>query len=179
MNNKEGSINVSTCAITRRDFLKRTASGVGGVVLAKYLGSGTSFAQPTADMSKVVVVKHSEATDGVKLIDATNVQAMMDEAIIQLTDQTFVADAWNSLLPDFREDHIVAIKVNCLVPATSSRPQVVDAIVNGLTAAGILENNIIVYDDIKDKLISFMLEKLVAVEDHQSLNRFLINIQDR
>jgi len=41
----------------------------------------------------------------VKLINATNVQAMMDEAIGQLTDQTSVADAWNSLLPDFREDH--------------------------------------------------------------------------
>ncbi len=137
---------MSACAITRRDFLKRTANGIGGVVLAKYLGSGTSFAQPTDGMSKVVVVKHREATDGVKLIDATNVQAMMDEAIEQLTDQTSVADAWNSLLPDFRGDHIVAIKVNCLVPSIPSHPQVVDAIVNGLTAAGILENNIIVYD---------------------------------
>ena len=84
-------------AITRRDFLKRTTIGVGGVVLAKYLGRGTSFAQPTADMSRVVVVKHDEATDGVKLINADNVQAMMDEAITQLTDQPSVADAWASL----------------------------------------------------------------------------------
>jgi len=45
-----------------------------------------------------------------------------------------------------RGDHIVAIKVNCLEPSLPSHPQVVDAIVNGLTAAGVPENNIIIYD---------------------------------
>ncbi len=145
---------MSAHAITRRDFLKRTATGVGGVMLSKYLGRGTSFAQPNADMSRVVVVKHSEATDGVKLINAINVQAMMDDSIKQLTDQPSVADAWNSLLPDFRKDHMVAIKVNCLEPSLPSHPQVVDTIVNGLTATGVPENNIIIYDRYNRELIS-------------------------
>lgn len=48
--------------ITRRVFLKRTMSGIGGVVLAKSLGPNISLAQPSADMSKVVVVEHHEAT---------------------------------------------------------------------------------------------------------------------
>jgi len=147
-------MSILTRAITRRDFLKRTATGVGGVVLAKYLGSGTSFAQPTADMSKVVVVKHDEATDGVKLINADNVQDMVDESIKQLTDQPSIADAWASLLPDFRKEHVVAIKVNCLEPSLPTHPQVVDAVITGLTAAGVPENNIIIYDRTNNELIA-------------------------
>ncbi len=142
-------------SITRRVFLKRTISGVGGVVLAKSLGPNTSsLAQPPADMSRVVVVQHSQATDGVKVINPVNAQLMMDEAVKQLTGESSVADAWASLLPDFKEEHLVAIKVNAVWHAVliPTHPVVVDAIVNGLLAAGVRENNIIIYDRRKQEL---------------------------
>ena len=41
-------------AITRRVFLKRAISGVGGIVLTKSLVNNMSLAQPPADMSTAV-----------------------------------------------------------------------------------------------------------------------------
>jgi uncharacterized protein (DUF362 family) len=142
-------------SITRRVFLKRAVSGVGGVMLAKSLGPNVSgLAQPPADMSRVVVVEHSEATDGVKVINPVNAQAMVDEAVKQLTGESSVADAWASLLPDFKEEHLVAIKVNAVYQAVliPTHPVVVDAIVTGLLSAGVRENNIIIYDRRKQEL---------------------------
>jgi len=132
--------------ITRRVFLKRTISGVGGVMLARSLGPNVSLAQPPADMNRVVVVEHHQATDGVKAINPVNVQTMMDESIKQLTGEASVANAWASLLPDFEEEHLIAIKVNTIASTHPTHPEVVDAIVAGLTAAGVPENNIIIYD---------------------------------
>ncbi len=132
--------------VTRRIFLKRAVRGVGGIMLAKSLGSNVSLAQqPPAEMSRVVVAEHTEATDGIRVINAANVQAMMDEAIKQLTGQPSVADAWAGLLPDFRKDHLIAIKVNTTY-FLRTHTEVVDAMVTGLTAAGVPENNIIIYD---------------------------------
>ena len=133
--------------VTRRVFLKQALSGVGAVMLAKSLGPSVSLAQqPPAEMSRAVVAEHTEATDGVRVINAANVQAMMDESVKQLTGEASVADAWLSLLPDFKEEHIVAIKVNCINAMLPTHFQVVDTIVAGLTGAGVPENNIIIYD---------------------------------
>ena len=131
--------------ITRRVFLKRTMSSVGGVMLAKSFGPNIGLAQPPADMSRIVVTKHHQATDGVRVVNAANVQAMMDESIKQLTGESSVADAWASLLPDFKEEHVIAIKV-IAGGAIPSHPEVLGAIVAGLTAAGVPENNIIIFD---------------------------------
>ncbi len=133
-------------AITRRVFLKRTISSVGGVMLAKSFGPSIGLAQAPADMSRVVVVEHPEATDGVRIINPINVQTMMDESIKQFIGEASVADAWASLLPDFREEHLIAIKVNTTNRLLPTHLEVVDVVVAGLTAAGVRENNIIVYD---------------------------------
>jgi uncharacterized protein (DUF362 family) len=132
--------------ITRRDFLKRTMTGIGSVMLVKAFDSNTGLAQAPADMSRVVVVRHPKATDGVKAINAASVQAMMDESVKQLTGEPSVADAWGSVLPDLKKEHIVAIKVNAIASTHPTHADVVDAIVAGLTAAGVPENNIIIYD---------------------------------
>jgi uncharacterized protein (DUF362 family) len=135
--------------IRRRTFLKRTISSVGGVMLAKSFGPRISLAQQPGDMSRVVVAEHHQATDGVKIINPANVQTMMDESIKQFTGQGSVADAWASLLPDFKENHMVAIKVNAANRLLPTHPVVVDAITAGLIAAGVAENNIVIYDALK------------------------------
>jgi hypothetical protein len=82
----------------------------------------------------------------VKIINPVNVQSMMDESIKELTGQASVADAWASLLPEFREEHLIAIKVNTTNRLLPTHSEFVDVIATGLTAAGVPENNIIVYD---------------------------------
>ncbi|MFC1718816.1 DUF362 domain-containing protein [Candidatus Poribacteria bacterium] len=135
--------------ITRRVFLKRTVSGVGGIVLAKSLGAVSVAQIPAADMSRVVVAEHHQATDGVRIVNAANVQSMTDESIKQLTGEASVANAWASLLPDFRKEHVVAVKVNAINALLPTHPAVVDAITSGLIASGVPENNIIIYDALK------------------------------
>jgi len=115
-------------------------------MLAKSLGNNVGLAQLPGDMSRVVIAEHPGATDGVRAISAANVQIMMDEAIKRLTDKATVADAWSSILPGYEADHTIAIKVNCVTNLLPSHREVVDSIVTGLTAAGVPENNIIIYD---------------------------------
>ena len=137
-------------SITRRKFLKQTVGGATGIILAGSLGSSISLGQqPPADMSRVVVAEHPEATDGVKFIDAANVQTMMDESMKQLTGEASLADAWASILPDFKENHVVAVKVNAINALLPTHPVVVDTITAGLIAAGVPENNIIIYDALR------------------------------
>ena len=138
--------------ITRRDFLKRTLTGIGGIMLAESLGSNIGLTQAADMSSKVVIARHHEATDGVRVINAAIVQDMMDESIKRFTCKPSVADAWGSILTDFKEEHLIAIKVNTITPTHKTNPEVVDAIVTGLTAAGAPENNIIIYDRTKHEL---------------------------
>lgn len=130
--------------ITRRDFLKRTLIGTGSIVLAGSLNSKFGFAQSAK--SKVIVVRHPEATDGVKIINTENVHAMMEESVKAITGKPSLAEAWASLLPNFKKEHIVAIKVNAISAQLPTHPEVVEAIVAGLKLAGVPENNIIIYD---------------------------------
>ncbi|MBM3212128.1 twin-arginine translocation signal domain-containing protein, partial [Candidatus Poribacteria bacterium] len=138
-------------AITRRDFIKHTAIGFGSLTLAGTINANKAIAQ-VDDMSRVVITKHHQATDGVKAINADNVQIMMDKSIKELTGLSSVADAWSSILTDFKKDHIIAIKVNAIASTCPTNPEVANAVVNGLISAGVSENNIIIYDNLKFKL---------------------------
>ena len=125
-------------------------------MLTSSLAGGANLAQASAGMSRIVVAEHPEVTDGVRFVNADIVQTMLDESMKRLTNEATVADAWASILPGLREEHLVSIKVNPLDPMISTRPELVNAIVSGLASAGVPENNVIVYD----KLTSYLCEKL-------------------
>jgi hypothetical protein len=55
--------------ITKRSFVKRVIGWIGSITIIKSLNS-TSLAQQLEDKSKVVIVKHNEATDNVRNINA-------------------------------------------------------------------------------------------------------------
>ncbi|HGE70407.1 TPA: DUF362 domain-containing protein [Candidatus Poribacteria bacterium] len=140
-------------AITRRVFLKQVVVGVGGVVLARSFGTKISSAQtPVEGLSKVVIAHHPEATDGVNTINRDVAQIMVDESIKEFTGKQSVADAWLSILPNYKKEHIIAIKVNAIQPECPTSPEVVDAVVKGLISAGVVDNNIIIYDNLEFKL---------------------------
>ena len=79
------------------------------------------------------------------------VQRMMNEGCLRLPAKKTVADAWRTF---FTLDDNVGIKINPIGGVKfSTQPEVVNAIIRGLTAAGVKENNIIVYDRFSYHLI--------------------------
>ena len=78
---------------------------------------------------------------------------IVDAGIMQYTGQTTVADAWASVLPELSPNDVVTIKVNCINSSLSSHPEVTDAIASGLIAAGVKENNIIIWDRTNNELL--------------------------
>ena len=78
---------------------------------------------------------------------------IVDAGIMQYTGQTTVADAWASVLPELSPNDVVTIKVNCINSSLSSHPEVTDAIASGLIAAGVKDNNIIIWDRTNNELL--------------------------
>ena len=130
----------------RREFI-RDASLVGLGLAAGPALLDLSAHRPLAlaGISKIVIANHPEAVNGMK-VNAEIAQNLVDSTIMQFTGQTTVGDAWASVLTDFSPDDLVTIKVNCINRSLPTHPQVVDAIVAGLIAAGVKDNNIIIWD---------------------------------
>jgi len=142
--------------IERRDFLRILAfTGVSGLIYPSNLISSILSGK---DLSRVVIVEHSEATSGSTIYPDT-VQLMMDTAIKGLALNNDLGEAWKSLLPEINTNSKVAIKVNCINYALSSHPEVAYAIAEGLKqmsfGANLFpENNIIIYDRTNSELTS-------------------------
>lgn len=132
--------------MSRREFVKVTSAAAAGTMLMSWLPKRTGAAvEKYPHWGEVVVIRNDAATDGPN-IRADVVQTMLDEAIQELTNTSSVTEAWSHLLPGWRKDHVIAIKVNAIVKEIPTHPEVVDAIIAQLTEMGVPENNIIVYD---------------------------------
>jgi len=133
--------------IERRNFLRILAiTGVSGLIYPSNLISSIL----SKDLSRVVIIEHSEATSGSTIYPDT-VQLMMDTAIKGLAQINDLGEAWKSLLPEINANQKVAIKVNCINSSLSSHPEVAYAIAEGLkqmsfVAGFFTENNIIIFD---------------------------------
>ncbi len=92
---------------------------------------------------QVVSVHDPAATDAFRP-DVGRVRVMVDRAITNLTKKTNVPAAWLSLVAT---QDVVGIKVfSAPGPNSGTRPAVVEAVVQGLLAAGLPPTNIIVWD---------------------------------
>ena len=138
----------------RREFIKDVSlAGLGLAVGPTLLNLGMRRAPAQVGMSKIVIASHPEAVDRMR-VNAEIAQTLVDMGVMQLTGQTTVADAWASVLPHLSPDDLVTIKVNCINSLLPTHPEVVDAIVAGLIAAGVKENNIIIWDRTNHELTS-------------------------
>jgi len=149
----------------RRRFLALVAGGAaaaitGGIVGSRIIRGGASeppaVSPSAAGASRltlpgsVVRVTHPRALDDSGRADAAVALDMIDAAMARLTGKAERAAAWSSL---FTPDDVVAIKVNCLAaPALSTHPQIVEAIIAGLRAARVPDDNIIIYDRLTREL---------------------------
>ncbi len=132
--------------IDRREFIRDVSiAGLGLAAGPALLDMSARESSAQAGMSKIVIASHPEAVKGVR-VDASIAQEMVDAGIMQFTGQPTTAGAWASVLPNLSPGDLVTIKVNCINSSLPTHPQVVDAIVAGLIAAGVKENNIIIWD---------------------------------
>ena len=110
-----------------------------------------------AGLAQVFIVQDPEAT---KDFDpqAVRVQAMVDRALTNLTAKITVAEAWRNLVST---QDVVGIKVFSEPgPNSGTRPAVVAAVVQGLIAAGVPTNHIVIWDR---RLIDLRLAGFVAL----------------
>ncbi len=135
--------------LSRRSFLKHSALGAAGlgVGLSSAAGMrrviGADAHQFPSEKGRVIAVKNTGIMSAGKP-DAGTVQKMVDEGMFALTGKKTAADAWRAF---FTPEDVVGIKVNPIGGVKlSTRPEVVNAIVLGLKAAGVKDNNIIVWD---------------------------------
>ena len=142
---------------SRRDFLKHTALGVvgAGIGINGFRNLKAAFGAddqlPFFDKSRVVAVKNNGIMKNGKP-DQKIIQNMMDDGMFTLTGKKTTAEAWRTF---FTPEDVVGIKVNPIGGVKlSTRPEVVKVIVLGLIAAGVKENNIIIWDRFSYHLIT-------------------------
>jgi hypothetical protein len=149
---------------------------IGGAMAAAGSFLSTPYAMAAISPHRVVSVHHSDATSwnfsctgsgacpvyygDNAFVNQSVVDLMFDSGLKGLTGTTTIESAWKALLPNYRPNEIVAIKVNFndSIMGGGTRgygdndayvdalPQVVNAVISGLKMRGVAEQNIRVFD---------------------------------
>jgi len=125
--------------ITRRRFLHTASTGLALATI-----NPSAHAQTTNPKTRLVMVQNALATDENGIGKPDTAAGMVHQAVCELTGNSDKAAAWASL---FKPTDVVGLKINLRGGAhLSTQPCVVNAIIDGLVAAGVQPNNIIVWD---------------------------------
>ncbi len=135
--------------IPRRDFI--AASGLAAAALAGLGRPARLQAQAALTTGnlwpgRVAEIYNRGAVDSSGSLQPDRVREMVDRALLELTGQKSVAEAWAQILPGLGPEDAVGIKVNVINPKLPTHPEVVAAVVAGLKAIGVKENNILIWD---------------------------------
>jgi hypothetical protein len=124
----------------RRRFLQSLLSGAAALGLGV---EGWGAPPPPPSGSRVVLVRNTalQALAGPQR-DAA-LAGLVHLAVRNLLGVPDPRQAWQQL---FRPDDVVAVKVNCLAPQLSPSQGIITAILQGLAAAGIPAEHVIIYD---------------------------------
>ncbi len=159
VSSEESPASESNESITRRRFLKGAIGA--GVAIGAWSGIHSESAAQLnqapvdGDTQEQLVPVVEVTSDKVWKDDALDeqiVREMMDRAIMKLAGRDSAKEAWKDfVLPD----DIVGIKVNPLAGKQfSTRRIVVDKIIEGLYGAGVLNNQIVIWDRFEAHLIN-------------------------
>ena len=133
--------------LDRRQFLKLTAAGALGAVAGSL--PIPLIARAAGTTSTVVCVKGAGVMTGAAP-DAAVVQKMLEKGLMTFTGKSSIAEAWKEFVSP--KDKI-GLKINCLGRAPlSTHPAFTEAVIKSLVAAGMDENNIIVWDRFGDQM---------------------------
>lgn len=132
--------------MNRRLFLKLTVSGALGAAAGTF--PIPAVAQ-TAQSSTVVCVKGpGSMRGGTPNVDV--VLKMLEKGLLTFTGKSSIAKAWQEFVSP---KDIIGLKINCLGRAAlPTHPAFTEAVIRSLVAAGIDENNIIVWDRFGDQM---------------------------
>ena len=151
--------------VSRRRFLRQASKGVVGMGLALGVTSATkdAFAQfgsqsgvPPGEVLEEQLTPLVEATSekvwNGDILDEQVVSEMIDRAMMKLTGLDSAKEAWKDfVLPT----DIVGIKINPLAgKQLSTHRIIVDKIIDGLYGAGVLKNQIVIWDRFESHLIN-------------------------
>ncbi len=136
--------------IRRREFLKTGSVLAGGMLLQGVSSANLKRMSPGFDdPSRIVVVSDENCTSG-SSINLEVLQTIADTGITAFTGISDVGEAWMSLFPGITSNSVIGIKVNTLNHRVPTRPETVEAVIDGLlrmpVAGGFDANNIIVWD---------------------------------
>lgn len=147
-----------TRRVSRREFIGFTAGSVAGLTLAAPFGAAlaqdSNRSTHRTDPGRIVSVAHSGAMSNATHINsdpvAEVVEVMVDTALMTFTELGDVADAWREFIhPDDR----VLIKLDCFgAPNIATNEAVVHAVVRGLLSAGVLGDNMVVFDQYQSRM---------------------------
>ncbi len=137
---------------TRREILGRLGAAAAGLTfstppLVAAVGGRAEARSKVKPAPRVVVARDPALTRGSLKEHRDLLKKLLDASMQKLADSPDASRAWGKF---FGSEDRVGIKVNTLGLAT--HPLVVDAIVAGLTQAGVIEENIIVWDRIDVEL---------------------------
>lgn len=103
---------------------------------------------PPRRKSRLVLVHDAGASPGPGLdnadLDQDALRRMVARGVISLTGAADLKSAWRTIIPD--PSKRVAIKVNCQIKGIFTKAKVVQPVVEGLLAAGVKADNILIYD---------------------------------
>src|SRR5258705_3416075 len=115
------------------------------------------FPAAAQDRAKVYYAMDSNAIGPARSVQARVVRRMVDSLVCSVTGAQSVAGAWRSLVPPADK---VGIKVSAMGRSVSgTNPELVDAIVDGLSEAGVPPKNIIIWDKSIEDLLATGFKK--------------------
>jgi len=131
--------------ISRREFLRATLRSAVGAALGENFVRG---AGAEAKKSRVVLTRDTAYFKDRK-VDAVVARRMVDRLVCELTGKCSISEGWKAL---FSPKERIAIKVNCLYPPITTNPEIVEAIIESMSDAGLDRTRIIVFDRSDDDL---------------------------
>jgi hypothetical protein len=106
--------------------------------------AASPFSSTSRGPRALVVTTHDPGATDAFRPDPQRIRVMVDRAITKLTNKATVPEAWRSLVAT---QDVVGLKVfSAPGPNSGTRPAVVEAVVEGLLAAGLPPQHIIVWD---------------------------------
>jgi hypothetical protein len=155
--------------LARRDFLKSSAAGSAGIMLAgasqigarrqRWAWTDRMAINDAIDNLRVVAIRDDDMTsdcsdfamDSInEHVDAGLVKTNIDHLARWLAEKPTAEEAWATIFrkPDSKEwsDVKVAIKVNCINPQDCARLAVIAAVSEALIGLGVQGSNIYIYD---------------------------------
>jgi len=124
--------------VTRRDFMKGSASAVLGATIPLSQASPQDSSTQRPDRSKVVLVRNADALDENSAFNGEVIQQMLDEAVMAVFDAGTPVDAFREMIS---ADQVVGIKTNAW-SYLPTPPELEDAIKQRVLDVGVSEENI-------------------------------------